>query len=282
MAIFTDPKDFHKNCWAWRTAGYRTAFVPTMGAFHEGHRALMSWARSHADKVAVSIFVNPTQFGSSEDLASYPRDLERDRQIATELKIDAIFAPEPEAMFKPDHCTWIEVPELTKTLCGPKRPEHFLGVATVVAKLLALALPDVAVFGQKDWQQLAIIRRMVRDLNFPVVIAGRPTEREKDGLAFSSRNAYLTRDQRKLAPNIYKGLMRSAAALVEGVTDAATLEAELRAFYSQNLPAGRVEYIECVHPDTLEPLTTIDDQALLAVAVALGKARLIDNILLGV
>lgn len=282
MDIFTDPKDFQKRCQSWRKNGQRIAFVPTMGALHDGHLSLINWARTHADKVALSIFINPTQFSPGEDLTAYPRDFDRDRKLAAGHGVDALFAPEPENMFPPDHATWIDIPDLTKNLCGPKRPGHFRGVATVVAKLFLLASPDVAVFGQKDWQQLAVIRRMVRDLSFPVVVAGRPTVREQDGLAMSSRNSYLTREHRKQASQIYKGLQRCAELVTQGMHDAAALEAELRTFYSENLPAGRIDYIECVHPDNMEPLNTIEDQAVLAVAVLLGKARLIDNILLAV
>ncbi len=280
MRVVNDPREFQSLCLNWRFGQIRTALVPTMGYFHAGHISLMRWSRDNADKVLVSLFVNPTQFGPNEDLASYPRDFERDRAMAEEAGADVLFAPEPEAMYAKDHTTRVELASLSATLCGRSRPGHFSGVATVVTKLLMLALPSVAVFGQKDWQQLAIIRRLVRDLDIPVQVEGRPIVREPDGLAMSSRNVYLGREERFQAPNIHKGLTLAAELVQEGTRDVQTLGCRIRDFFHQTMPLARPDYIEFVNPQTLQPAAAIDDAVLLAVVMAFGKARLIDNTLL--
>lgn len=262
----------------WRTEGLRIALVPTMGYFHEGHLSLMRRARSLADRVVVSRFVNPTQFGPAEDLDAYPRDAERDIALAEAEGVDALFQPAPEAMYAPDHATWVEVPALSTVLCGTSRPIHFRGVCTVVLKLFYLARPHTAVFGEKDWQQLTVIRRMVRDLNVDVDIVGQPIVREADGLALSSRNAYLTPAERAQAPGIHRGLLAMAEQVRRGERHAAVLLDGLKSQLKREVPLGEPDYLAIVHPDTLQPLTELDDAARVAVAVNLGRARLIDNL----
>lgn len=262
----------------WRAEGLRIALVPTMGYFHEGHLSLMRRARLLAHRVVLSRFVNPTQFGPAEDLDAYPRDAERDLALARAEGVDALFQPAPEVMYAPDHATWVDVPALSSVLCGASRPLHFRGVCTVVLKLFHLARPHVAVFGEKDWQQLTVIRRMARDLNVDVEIVGHPIVREADGLALSSRNAYLTPDERAQAPGIRRGLLATAEQVRRGERDAAVLLDTLRKHLKRDVPLGEADYLAIVHPDSLQSLTSLDDAALIAVAVRLGKARLIDNL----
>jgi pantoate--beta-alanine ligase len=276
--LLTDSKAFQRTCRQWRADGLRTALVPTMGFFHDGHVSLMRWARANAERVAVSLFVNPTQFGPEEDLAAYPRDPERDAARAREAGVDVLFTPTPGTLYAPGHATWVQVPELAEHLCGKTRPVHFRGVATVVTKLLLLATPTVAVFGEKDWQQLAIIRRMVRDLDIPVQIVGRPIFREPDGLAMSSRNVYLAPDERAQAPNLHQGLRLAADMVAQGERDADKVLAAVRDHYARTLPLGRLDYLAFVTPDTIQPTTDLAVRTRLAVAMYLGKARLIDNV----
>ena len=264
----------------WRTEGLRIALVPTMGYFHEGHLSLMRRARSLADRVVVSRFVNPTQFGPAEDLDAYPRDAERDIALAEAEGVDALFQPAPEAMYAPDHATWVEVPELSRGLCGLTRPVHFRGVCTVVLKLFMLTGADIAVFGQKDWQQQAILRRMVRDLDVPVRIETRETVREADGLALSSRNVYLSPDERAHAPEIRKALLYAQKLAQSGETSVKLLREAVLRRWAEFLPMGRLDYLSIVHPESMTPLTEVTGPALMACAVRIGKARLIDNILL--
>lgn len=280
MQIFTDPQALAAQCRAWHAAGEDIALVPTMGYYHAGHEDLMAHARGLAKRLVVSLFVNPAQFGPNEDLEAYPRDAARDSAIAKARGADALFMPEPGAMYAPDHATWVEVPQLAKGLCGASRPVHFRGVCTVVLKLFLLTGADVAVFGQKDWQQQAIIRRMVRDLNVPTRIVARPTTREADGLAMSSRNVYLTPGERAVAPQIRAALLAARDAAGAGETDAGRLKALVLAHWAERLPGGEPDYLEIVHPESLEPLAAVDGPALMACAVRIGKARLIDNILL--
>ncbi len=282
MRVITDPKELQAQCLAWRREGLSIGLVPTMGYFHAGHLSLMGRARSLCDKLVVSLFVNPIQFGENEDLGSYPHDMEGDRAKAEAQGVDILFAPSHEAMYEPDRATWIEVPELGKHLCGASRPIHFRGVCTVVAKLFMLAQPTVAVFGQKDWQQLAILRRMVRDLNIPVEIVGHEIVREADGLALSSRNAYLTQEERDAAPAIRKGLLELADRIKAGEHNAETAKQFLYNEYASTLPMGKVEYIEVVDPDNIVPVEAVEGPVLAAVAIRMGRARLIDNILIEV
>ena len=280
MKIIRDVHKLQQVCLDLRSQSLKIALVPTMGYFHEGHLSLMRWARQNCDQLIVSLFVNPTQFAPHEDLAAYPRDLERDKDLAQKERVDILFTPRPEDLYLPGHSTWVEAPDLARNLCGASRPTHFRGVATIVCKLFNLTLPHVAVFGQKDWQQLTIIKRMVRDLNLPIDVVGRPIVREPDGLAMSSRNTYLSLTERKQACFIYKGLLMAQTMVKDTQEQAETIKRALKEFYQKNIPAGRIDYIELVHPEQLTPVSLIDQPTLLAVAIFLGRARLIDNILL--
>lgn len=280
MQIVHTPEALRSVCAEWRREGLTSALVPTMGYYHAGHASLIEYARSAADRVVVSLFVNPTQFGPNEDLEAYPRDFERDAALARDLGADLLYTPAPESMYAPDHAAWVEVPALAGTLCGVSRPIHFRGVCTVVMKLFMLTLPTLAVFGEKDWQQLAIIRKMVTDLNVPVRIEGRPIVREADGLALSSRNVYLTPEERAQAPSLRRSLLMAAELAAGGERDAAKIAEAVRAFLREQLPLGEEDYISIVDPDTLAGVERIGQAALCALAYRVGKARLIDNILL--
>ena len=280
MQIITNPKELQSICLPWRFSGLTTTFVPTMGYLHAGHESLIQKAREDGDKLIVSLFVNPSQFGPNEDLSAYPRSFERDASIAKALGADVLFAPEPDAMYEHGHATWVEAPEMAKTLCGLSRPVHFRGVCTVVTKLFMLALPTFAYFGQKDWQQVAILRRMARDLNIPVTLVDCPTVREDSGLALSSRNAYLTPEEYAVAPHLQAGLQLAKKLVATGETNTSSLDTAIRAYWAANMPSGEVDYLSFVTPDSLALLTAITGPALVAAAVKLGKARLIDNLLL--
>lgn len=282
MNTITDPYELQKQCLAWRREALTIGLVPTMGYFHEGHLALMERARPLCDKLIVTLFVNPTQFGENEDLDKYPHDLEGDSAKAQSRGTDLLFAPNASAMYDANHATWVDVPKLGAHLCGASRAGHFKGVCTVVTKLFMLTQPSIAIFGQKDWQQLAIIKRMVRDLNIPVEIIGHEIIREADGLAMSSRNAYLTAQERAAAPAIRKGLVKVAEKVKNGERNAEAVKSFMYNEYASTLPMGTVDYIEIVDPEAIEPIGTITGSALIAVAVAVGRARLIDNILIEV
>jgi len=264
-----------------RERGARIGFVPTMGYFHEGHLSLMRRARAECGTVVVSIFVNPLQFGPREDLAEYPRDLERDLRMAREVGVDVVFAPTEEEMYPPGYCTYVEVLGLTEKLCGLFRPGHFRGVTTVVAKLFNIVQPDVAYFGQKDAQQAVVIQRMVRDLNMPLEVVVLPTVREADGLAMSSRNVYLSPEERQAALVIPRSLARAVEAVKGGERDVAALREMVRGMLAAE-PRASIDYVEIYGWPDLEPLTVLTDRALLAVAVRFGRARLIDNVVLEV
>jgi pantoate--beta-alanine ligase len=281
LEIFVDPAPVRERCHDWFRRKTVVALVPTMGYFHAGHESLMRYAREHADIVVTSLFVNPTQFGPNEDLAAYPRNPDRDAAIARAAGVDVLFAPTPESMYAPEAATWVEVPTLANHLCGLTRPIHFRGVCTVVTKLFLLTLPTVAVFGQKDWQQVAILKRMTADLGLPTRIEARPIVRESDGLALSSRNVYLTETERAQAVHINKGLALAETLARGGQRDAAAILAAVRQYYAAQVPDGQVEYLECVQPDRLESLSRLDGPALLATAVRFSRARLIDNRLVG-
>jgi pantoate--beta-alanine ligase len=258
-----------------RRAGRTIGLVPTMGAFHEGHLSLIRQARERADVVVVSLFVNPTQFNDPADLERYPRDEARDAELAAEHGVDVLFAPEPGELYPDGFATTVRVAGLGDVLEGAHRPGHFEGVATVVTKLLNIVSPDVAFFGQKDAQQAMLIKRLVRDLDLPVEIDVRPTVREPDGLALSSRNALLSPDERARAVALSRALDVVRAAVQEGEHDAATVrERALAAMHDFDVEA---EYLELVSPDTLAPLERIDGEALAVVAARVGPARLIDN-----
>ena len=252
-------------------------FVPTMGALHEGHAALIRAARARSDYVVVSIFVNPTQFGPNEDFAKYPRTLEADRKLCGEAGGDVIFAPRVEEMYPSNSFTFVDVEALGDHLCGATRPGHFRGVCTVVLKLFNIVRPDVAHFGAKDYQQARIIAQMVRDLNVPVEVAVEPTVREPDGLAMSSRNRYLTPEERAVAPLIRRALEAARAQALAGESDAARLESALRARLGE-IPGARVHYARVVDAETLQPVARLDRPAVAAAAVFLGPPRLIDNV----
>lgn len=263
---------------AWKKEGLRVGLVPTMGYLHEGHKSLIVKAVSENDKVVVSDFVNPTQFGVGEDLASYPRDIDRDAAICEQAGADLIFHPEPEEMYFTDNCTFVDMDGLTKGLCGKTRPTHFRGVCTVVSKLFHIVAPDRAYFGQKDAQQLAVIRRMVRDLNFDIEIVGCPIVREADGLAMSSRNTYLNDAERKAALILHKSLMLGKEMIEQGERDASQIKKAIISSIESE-PLAKIDYVEIVNPDTMENIDAIGDLALIATAVYIGKTRLIDNIL---
>ena len=262
-----------------RAAGGRVALVPTMGALHQGHLSLVRHACRCADRVVVSIFVNPTQFGAGEDFSFYPRDLERDCELLRELGTDVVFAPPVEEIYPEGWSTWVEVEGLADGLCGRNRPGHFRGVTTVVARLFHAAKPHVAVFGEKDYQQLAVIRRMARDLLLDVEIQGAPTVREPDGLAMSSRNRNLTEEERLQARALHAALCEAALSVRAGERRSAVLIESARRQIAEQ-PAACVDYVEIVDPDTLDPVASIVRRAVMAVAVRFPKARLIDNALL--
>ncbi len=279
MQILTTPGAMQDAALALRAAGRRIGVVPTMGYLHEGHASLIRLARERADVVIVTLFVNPTQFGPNEDLSRYPRDFDRDRAMCEAEGADILFVPEPGTVYATDHSVWIDEDRLSRGLCGASRPGHFRGVCTVVAKLFNLTQPHVAVFGEKDAQQLRIIRRMVRDLDIPVDIVAGATVREPDGLAMSSRNAYLSPEERAQAVCLRHALDEAARRLAAGERDAARLR-EAMAQVVARAPRARVDYIEIVDDETLEPVATVDRPALAALAVFVGRTRLIDNAVL--
>ncbi|AEH44182.1 pantoate/beta-alanine ligase [Thermodesulfatator indicus DSM 15286] len=262
-----------------RKNGVRIALVPTMGYFHEGHLALMRKAKTLANKVVVSIFVNPIQFGPQEDLKEYPRDLERDASLAQEVGVDVVFAPNAKDMYPQVYQTYVEVTELSKPLCGAKRPGHFKGVATVCLKLFNIVKPHLAVFGLKDYQQFLVVKRMIADLNLDVEIVGHPIVREKDGLAMSSRNIYLSPEERKSAVCLYKALCLAKEKVKKGLKDTNILQKELEEFILSH-PYTKVDYIEFRDPEHLIEVREITEPTLLALAVFIGKARLIDNMII--
>jgi len=263
---------------AARSQGKKIGLVPTMGALHIGHISLIEAAVKRCEFVVVSIFVNPTQFGPGEDFEKYPRPLDADLEICKKAGIDVVFAPAQEQMYGAENLTWINVEKLTEQLCGQSRPVHFRGVTTVCAKLFNIVEPDIAFFGQKDGQQAIVIKRMVADLNMPLEIAICPTIREPDGLAVSSRNKYLTPEQKKDATLIYKSLQKCRQMIDARVTDSETIIAEMRKILS-HAPSIKIEYISIVDAETLQTTDLIARQVLAAVAVRIGQARLIDNIL---
>ena len=269
----------HAACSGLRSAGKRLGLVPTMGALHAGHLSLVRAAKAQCSAVAVSIFVNPTQFGPSEDLAKYPRTFESDCAALEKENVDIVFAPTVEEMYPPGEATWVTVEGLSEKLDGRSRPGHFRGVTTVVAKLFHIIQPDRAFFGQKDAAQLAVIRRMVRDQDFPVEIIGCPIIREPDGLAMSSRNVYLNKEERERALVLRRSLQRVEDAFYQGERNAAKLQ-EVGNEVIAREPSVRLDYFEIVDPDTLDPVDTISRPTLVAVAAYVGPTRLIDNVVL--
>lgn len=263
---------------AARREGHSIGFVPTMGAFHEGHLSLMRRSKADNDVTIVSIFVNPTQFGPQEDFASYPRDLARDALQAQQIGVDLIFAPAVEEMYPEGYNTWITVEGgLTSGLCGRYRPGHFRGVTTIVGKLFNIVQPDRAYFGEKDYQQLQVIRRMTRDLNMPITIIAVPTVREADGLAMSSRNAYLSPPERAVAPRLYEALQAGARIVKNGGTGAQAVAAATEMLEKE--PLIQIQYLEAVDPETLADKKDSGAPLVLAAAIFIGKTRLIDNVI---
>ncbi|RLG13106.1 pantoate--beta-alanine ligase [Candidatus Pacearchaeota archaeon] len=263
----------------WHEEGLKIAFVPTMGFLHEGHLSLVRLAKKLGDKTVVSIFVNPLQFGPKEDFREYPRDLERDKALLEKEGVDVVFVPSEEEMYPPDYQTYVEVTKITQGLCGKFRPGHFKGVTTVVLKLFNIVKPDIAIFGEKDYQQLQVIKRMVKDLNLDVKIVGAPTVRESDGLAMSSRNTYLLPEERESALSLYKSLLLAKELIKKGEREAKNIKKQMENFI-HSFPFTKVQYIEFVHPETLEPVEIINQPVVCALAVYVGKARLIDNMLI--
>lgn len=276
MQIIETVSSMHEWSERERREGRRIALVPTMGFLHEGHLSLVRDAKKRAHQVVVSIFVNPTQFGPGEDFSGYPRDFERDRGLLEKEQIDVLFHPAVEAMYPDGAETYVEVENLSLPLCGAVRPGHFRGVVTAVTKLFNIVRPHVAIFGEKDYQQLQVIRKMVRDLSMDIEIAGHPIVRESDGLAMSSRNAYLTADERRAAVCLSRSLCRGEWLLRRGETSAEAILSVVDAELAKE-PLANVEYVKLCDPETLIDIKTIHHSALLALAVRFGKARLIDN-----
>jgi pantoate--beta-alanine ligase len=279
MTIITDIQLMQERSSAARLKGERIAFVPTMGFLHAGHLSLLQEGRRRGDLLVLSIFVNPTQFGAGEDFASYPRDLAADAELARGAGVDVIFAPEAHQMYPAGYATYVDVEGLTETLCGASRPGHFRGVTTVVTKLFNIVAPDVALFGCKDFQQLAVIRCMSADLNLPVEIVGMPIVREPDGLALSSRNVYLSPGQRQQALVLSRGIARARELAGSGVESVGEILAVLRALIEGQAEA-RIDYLQICHQQTLREQERLDADSVLLMAVFIGKTRLLDNALL--
>lgn len=280
MEIIRTTTEMQARALALKGQGRAIGFVPTMGFLHEGHLSLMRLARAQCDVVVVSIFVNPTQFGPNEDLDAYPRDFARDEALCKQEHVDLVFYPEPETMYAADASVWVDEESLSGVLCGASRPGHFRGVCTVVAKLFNLVLPDLAVFGEKDAQQLRIIERMVRDLNFPVRVVRGPIVREPDGLAMSSRNKYLSEAERRDALCLRRALDRARALYEAGERDSERLMAAILEVI-RGVDSAEVDYVEIVDDQTLSAVKNVNNVSLVALAVRLGGTRLIDNEVLG-
>jgi pantoate--beta-alanine ligase len=276
MEIISDPGQMQARALTWRSQGLVTVLVPTMGFFHQGHLSLMEYGRTVGDKLVVSLFVNPTQFGPAEDYQRYPRDFDRDAALAQQVGVDVLYAPAVEAMYPAGYQTYVEVGQLSQGLCGASRPGHFRGVATVVLKLFHQVQPQAAVFGEKDYQQLAVIRRLVADLNVPVTIVGRPIVREADGLAMSSRNTYLNPAERGAALCLYRAILAARELVAAGENSREKIIKEIKKIITQT-PHTRLDYLALVDAATLEEVETIAGEARLALAVWVGKTRLIDN-----
>ena len=274
MEILTTIETVRNTINAWKKQGYSIGFIPTMGYLHDGHAALIDEARKNNDKVVVSIFVNPTQFGENEDLSSYPRDLNRDKALCESHGVDLIFTPNPNEMYH-DKKAYVNIVELSDTLCGVRRPIHFQGVCTVVAKLFNIIQPINAYFGEKDAQQLAIIRKMVFDLNFPVNIIGVPIVRESDGLAKSSRNTYLSKEERKAATILYKAIQMGKQTIKRGASADSIINTMTEIINTE--PLAKIDYISVVDANTMQPVHAITTPVLAAMAVYIGSTRLIDN-----
>ncbi|MES0446138.1 MAG: pantoate--beta-alanine ligase [Desulfobacterales bacterium] len=279
MEIITTTKMMQARSDRMRRQFKTIVFVPTMGFLHEGHLSLVREGKKRGDDLVVSIFVNPSQFAPGEDFESYPRDLDRDLEILQEEGVDAVFNPDVKEIYGEEFQTYVELEKLPNHLCGISRPIFFKGVATVVAKLFNIVKPHVTIFGQKDFQQLVIIRQMVRDLGSDIEVVGAPTVREPDGLAMSSRNAYLSPEQRTSALSLYNSLQKAQELIENGIQDA-TIIIDAAAELIQSRPETQIDYIVICDPETLSDIQTIDKPVLMALAVKVGKARLIDNMIL--
>ena len=272
-------KEVREQVKAWRREGLTVGLVPTMGYLHEGHASLIKKAVEQNDKVVVSVFLNPTQFGPTEDLEAYPRDFEADCKLCESIGAAMVFHPEPSEMYAPDFCTWVDMDVLSKTLCGKSRPIHFRGVCTVVSKLFNIVNPDRAYFGQKDAQQLAIIKHMVQDLNFDIEVIGCPIVREEDGLAKSSRNTYLSPEERKAALVLSQTINLAKQLIADGEKDADVLVAKMKENIEKE-PLAKIDYVKAVNGLTMQQQKEIKAPMLIAMAVYIGKTRLIDNTIL--
>ncbi len=279
MQIISDINRMQKLANQWRRDGKTIGFVPTMGYLHEGHLSLFRIARPKCDILVISIFVNPTQFGENEDLDKYPRDFERDKKLCEKEEVDVIFYPVANEVYAEPYLTYVNVDKITKTMCGISRPTHFRGVSTIVCKLFNIVKPHFAVFGQKDYQQLLVIKQMVKDLNFDIEILEGPIVRENDGLAMSSRNRYLNPQERKDATILYKSLQLARELIESGIRNPAVVQMKMEQAI-QKVPSASVDYIAIVDGKTLEPVNEIKDYTLIALAVFIGNARLIDNMLI--
>jgi pantoate--beta-alanine ligase len=276
MEIITNVKQMQRLCLDMRREGKRIAFVPTMGYLHEGHLSLLREGRERGDILVLSIFVNPTQFGQGEDFEAYPRDLSRDAEMVRSVGTDLLFAPEARGMYPAGYATYVDVEGLTDTLCGRSRPGHFRGVTTVVAKLFGIVQPHEAFFGCKDFQQLAVIRRMTLDLNLPVEVVGMPIMREADGLAMSSRNVYLSAGERQQALVLSRAIALAQKMARDGVRNVGEILAALRLIIEKQNDA-RIDYLQICHQFTLQEQDRVDSDSVLLMAVFVGKTRLIDN-----
>lgn len=276
MKIDYTVEDVKSQVRQWKKEGLTVGLVPTMGYLHEGHESLIKRAVAENDRVVVSVFLNPTQFAPNEDLASYPRDFEADTKLCEGAGAALVFHPEPSEMYAEDACTFVDMTAVTKELCGKSRPIHFRGVCTVVNKLMNISMADRAYFGQKDAQQLAVIRRMVRDLNMNVEVVGCPIIREADGLAKSSRNTYLSEEERKAGLVLSQAVMLGQKLVAEGERSVAAVTGAMSELISAE-PLAKIDYVSVVSWDSIEPVETIDGPVLVAMAVYIGKTRLIDN-----
>lgn len=276
MKIAYTVEDVKSQVRQWKKEGLTVGLVPTMGYLHEGHESLIKRAVAENDRVVVSVFLNPTQFAPNEDLASYPRDFEADTKLCEEAGAALVFHPEPSEMYAEDACTFVDMTAVTKELCGKSRPIHFRGVCTVVNKLMNISMADRAYFGQKDAQQLAVIRRMVRDLNMNVEVVGCPIIREADGLAKSSRNTYLSEEERKAGLVLSQAVKLGQKLVAEGEKSAAAVTGAMSELISAE-PLAKIDYVSMVSWDSIEPVETIEGPVLVAMAVYIGKTRLIDN-----
>lgn len=277
LKIATTIQEVRDTVKKWKSQGLTVGLVPTMGYLHEGHGSLIKTSASECDKTVVSVFLNPTQFAPNEDLESYPRDFQQDKVLCEKMGADLVFHPEVSEMYEQDNATFVEIlSEMPKQLCGKTRPIHFRGVCTVVSKLFNIVTPDKAFFGEKDAQQLAIIKRMVRDMSYGIEIVGCPIIREEDGLAKSSRNTYLNEEERKAALCLSKAIFFGQSLVEKGETDANKVLEEMKNLINKE-PLARIDYVEAVDGVTMMPVDKIEKDTLVAMAVYIGKTRLIDN-----